>query len=120
MDLDSRTTRLAALMEERLRIRGRGFEAKLARAGRRLPRRLKRDGQRLVEAKAMAADPRLACRIDQRKLHRSARAIERYLGTIHVGEERTTRRIHWLAGNVLNILIVFGLALGVMAMRGLI
>ena len=120
MDLDGRTEKLAALMEERLGIRGRGFEAKLARAGRRLPKRLRREAARLVEARALAAHPRLSRRVDRPRLERAAAALERYLGGVDTKERQTTQAVNWLAGTAFNLLIVFGLALSVMVLRGLV
>lgn len=120
MDLDDRLETIAALMEERMGIRGDGFEAKLARAGRRLPRRLRREGALLAEARALAEHPRLARRVDLRRLRKAARALERHLERIDAGKRRTTARINWLAGNALNILIVLGLLVAVIAWRGLV
>lgn len=120
MDLDDRLDRIAALMEERLGIRGDGFEAKLARAGRLLPRRLRRAGALLAEARGLREHPRLARRVDPRRLRKAARAFERHLERVDAGRRRATARINWLAGNALNILIVLGLAVAVVAWRGLV
>lgn len=120
MDLDTRLDKIAALMEERLGIRGDGFEAKVARAGRLLPRRLRREGALIVEARALATHPKLARRVDDRRLRRAARAFERYLTRVDAGERRVTRWINWAAGNALNIVLVLALALAVIAWRGLV
>ena len=120
MDLDARLEKIAALMEERLGIGGDGFEAKFARAGRRLPRKLRREGAALVEAQALAAHPKLARRVDLRRLRKAARLFERYLERIDAKERRVTRWVNWLAGTALSILIVFALAVAVLAWRGLI
>ena len=99
MDLDRRMAELAALMEERLGTRGAGLEAKLSRVGRRLPRRLKREAALLVEAKELGANPKLVRRVDDRRLKKAARALERHLETVDASERRTTFWIRWLAGN---------------------
>lgn len=120
MELDERLDKIAALMEERLGIRGDGFEAKVARAGRLLPRKLRREAAVLVEARRMAAHPRLRCRVDDRRLRKAARVFERYLVRIDPAERRVTRLVNWLAGNALNILIVAALTVAVLAWRGLV
>ncbi|MCB1358738.1 MAG: hypothetical protein KDK53_20335 [Maritimibacter sp.] len=120
MDLDERLDKIAALMEERLGIRGDGFEAKFARAGRLLPRRLRREGAVLVEARALAEHPKLARQVDARRLRRAARVFERYLTRVDGADRRLTRWINWGAGIALSLLVVFGLAVAAMAWRGLI
>ena len=120
MDLDTRLDTLAALMEERLGIRGGGFEEKLARVGRRLPRRLRREGALLVEARAMAGHPKLGRRVDEQRLDKAARVLERHLEGIDGTKRRINLAINWLAGNALNLLIVFALTVAVLAWRGLI
>jgi len=120
MDLDARLDKIAALMEERLGVRGDGFEDKFARAGRLLPRKLRREGALLVEARTMAAHPKLGRRVDERRLRKAARVFERYLARVDGSERRVTRWVNWLAGNALNILIVFALVVAVLTWRGLI
>lgn len=120
MELDDRLDKIAALMEERLGIRGDGFEAKFARAGRRLPRRLRREGALLVEARRLAAHPKLARRVDARRLRKAVRVFERYLGRVDGRQRRVTRLINWLAGNAFNILLVAALTVAVLAWRGLV
>lgn len=120
MDLDARLDRIAALMEERLGIRGEGFEAKLARAGRSLPRKLRREGALLAEARAMAEHPKLGRRVDPRRLRKAARVFERYLTRVDGSERRVTRWVNWGAGNAFNIAIVLVVAVAVIAWRGLV
>ena len=120
MDLDARIDNLAILMEERLGIRGDGFEEKFARAGRRLPRRLRHEGAVLVEARKFAAHPKLGRRVDERRLRKAVRALERHLERIDGTQRRITLTINWLAGNAFNVLVVFALTLAVLAWRGLI
>ena len=119
MDLDARLDQLAVLMEERLGVRGDGFEEKLARAGRMLPRRLRREGALLVEARAMAGHPKLGRQVDTRRLNKAARALERHLERVDGTQRRITLVINWLAGNAFNLLLVAVLVVAVLAWRGL-
>ncbi len=120
MDLDADLDRLAALMEERLGIRGDGFEAKFARAGRLLPRKLRREGTLLIEARTMAAHPKLGRRLDERRLRDAVRALERHLERIDGTQRRITVAINWVAGNAFNLLIVLALTWAILAWRGLV
>ena len=120
MDMEADLDKLAALMEERLGVRGDGFEEKFARAGRLLPRKLRREGSLLIEARAMAAHPKLGRRLDQRRLRTAAQALERHLERIDGTQRRITLAINWVAGNAFNLLIVLALTLAVLAWRGLV
>lgn len=120
MNIEERLAQLATLMEERLGIGGAGFETKLARAGRKLPRRLKREGLALIQARDRARHPKLGRQIDQRRIEQAARAFERHLIGLDYAEQRMTFWIYWLAGNALNILIVMALAVAFVVWRGLV
>lgn len=120
MDLDARTRRLARLMEDRLDIRGDGFEAKLARAGRKLPKHLKRDGEALAEALRLAEHPRLGRQVDARRLRKAARRLERYLLRVDAQARRMGLVLDWLAGNAFNLIVVAALAAAVLIWRGLL
>lgn len=120
MDLDARLEKIAHLMEERLDLRGNGFEAKLAKAGRLLPRKLRREGALLVEAQSLAQHPKLGRRIDERRLKKALRVFERYLKRVDAETRRANAWIYWLAGNALSFFIIIVLVLVVLAWRGLV
>lgn len=56
--------RIAELMEERLRIRGKDLPAKLRRGGRLLPRRVRQAAQDLATAAEKGRNPKLLVQID--------------------------------------------------------
>jgi hypothetical protein len=56
--------RVADLMEERLRIRGRGLPEKLRRGGRALPRSVRASAEALALAAAQGQNPKLLIQID--------------------------------------------------------
>ena len=118
MDLQARADRLAQLMEERLDIRGQGLEAKLARAGRKLPRFVRVEIEHIVLAQRMAESPKLAAQIDWDRLEKGADLVERHLRAIDAFDRRKTLAINWLAGNALNLVIVLALLLAVLVWRG--
>ncbi len=120
MDLETRAAHLAQLMEERLSLRGRGFANKLARAGRRLPRRLRREGAVIAEALAVQAHPKLARRLDQARFQRAADQLERYLRGIDPAERRKGLFLNWLAGVAFSLLLVLVILIAVLRARGLI
>lgn len=59
--------RIAALMEERLRIGGSGLKAKLKKGGRLLPRRVRAAAHSLAETAELAQNPKLLAQLDPEK-----------------------------------------------------
>ena len=119
MELQHRADKMAALIEEKLGTRGQGLEAKLARAGRRLPGYLRRDLDYIVQAMRMQDNPRLSRQIDWGRIDKGIAAAEHHLRQLDPWERRLGVTVNWLAGNVLNLLIVAGLAAAVVAWQGL-
>lgn len=120
MDLGARTDRLAQLLEQRLDIRGTGFETKLRRAGRLLPRHLRSDGAKLVEAMKLSEHPRLGRQVDPKRLEKAADAIEHYLLNLDAWDRRRGIAVSVSASVLMNLLIVVALVAGVLVWRGLL
>lgn len=120
MDIRARTDRLAQLLEQRLDIRGSGFETKLRRAGRLLPRHLRRDGAILVEALKLSDHPRLGRQVDSKRLEKAADAIEHYLLNLDVWDRRRGIAVNVSASVLMNLLIVIALVAGILIWRGLV
>jgi hypothetical protein len=120
MDLHAKAEALAQLMEDRMGLRGDGFAAKLKRAGRRLPRRIRRDGAVIVEAMALQAHPKLSRQVDEARLDRALTHLDRYLRGIDPWERRKGALLNWLAGIAFSLLVVAALVIAVMRWRGLV
>lgn len=120
MDIHARTDRLAQLLEQRLDIRGSGFETKLRRAGRLLPRHLRRDGAKLVDALKLSDHPRLGRQLDPKRLEKAANAIEHYLLNLDAWDRRRGIAVSVSTSVLLNLLIVVALVTGVVIWRGLV
>lgn len=123
MGQTSRTERnaaLAKLLSARLDVPGDDLAQVTARAGRLLPRRLRRGAARLVAAEwreghrklRMLNDPVAERRIEARlRAHVKDRDPDRI---------RADRRLRWLAGIAFNLLIFAGLVIGVLYARGFV
>ncbi len=120
MDLCARAEYLAQLMGDRLDIGGDGFAAKLANAGRRLPRHVRREGAHIAEALVLAAHPKLSRQIDQRRIKRASRIVERYLLGIDPWARRRDIFLNWLAGLAFGLLVLVAIVLALMVQRGLL
>lgn len=118
MDLQARADHLAQMIEEKLGVGGKGLEAKLARAGRRLPRHVRREAALLAEALGQRDHPRLSRRIDLLRLERAFTVCERYLKTVDPWARRRGLALDWLAVNALNLLIIGVLVVSALLWRG--
>ncbi|MDP3338724.1 hypothetical protein [Frigidibacter sp.] len=99
--------RVAALMEERLRMRGAGLAEKLRRGGRALPRRIRAEAELLAAAAEKAQVPKLLVQMDHARVAAAYDACVRYLHPLG----RTAR----VRGYVLDLAAASGFALVVTA-----
>ena len=79
MDVTERAEALATYMATQLRVRGDGLAEVSAKAGRRLPKRFRKNVQTIVEAEAMMQHPRLERVVDDRAVERAERKIRAFL-----------------------------------------
>ncbi len=105
--VEDRAKRLADLIEERLGIRGRGLEAKLHRAGRALPRYVRREAAQIEQALRMKSHPKLARQVDTAGIEKAYRACERWLETVDPKERRKDLILSFLATNAFNLIVIF-------------
>jgi hypothetical protein len=100
--------RVAALMEQRLRIRGDTLSDKLRRGGRALPRKVRAEALLLAEAARNAANPRLLPQIDRERVMQAHDICLRHLQSV----DRAARRraaLSGIAGSIAFSLLAVGL-----------
>jgi hypothetical protein len=119
-DIAARCDDLCRLMEDKLSLRRGPFEARLRRAGRRLPARIRAQGQIVAEAAAMAAHPRLARRIDHAAVHRAYIEIRGYLQRVDRADLRRGALLGILGGLAFNLLLFAVLAIVFLHWRGIV
>lgn len=112
--------RIAALLEERLRIRGKGLAAKMKRAGRMLPRGVRQAGRRLAEAAAMAQNPKLLPQVDEGKVAADYDLCLRHLSGLSLWDRRKAAVTSTATSIIFILLAVALLTAGVLRWRGLI
>ncbi len=114
------TDRVAALLEERLGVRGRTLQDKVRKAGRRLPKKVRAAADYLADAQAMAQNPKLLVRLDEGEVADAYDICLRHLGGVNRGERRKTALVGAVASAAFGMLVVVLLAIGVAYWRGLI
>jgi hypothetical protein len=117
-DWTSRLSDLRTQLTEKLGVTGTDFGAQVRRAGRRLPRRARRDAETLIRAEEMARHPKLARLIDPREVSRAQRRMSHRLGVLDPARDRRDRRLNLLAALGLYVLVTFALVVTVLRWRG--
>ena len=117
-ELSVQSDRIATMMEERLGVRGSGLEGKLNRAGRRLPKCVRREAERLVQAERMLGHPKLMMQTDPVVISHAAKRCEKYLKSVDPAERRKDAILAFLAVNSLNMLLIAVAFIAYMAWSG--
>ena len=112
--------RVSALLEERLRLKGGDLSDKLRRAGRRLPRKVRDAGEALVAATQMAQVPKLLMQIDDGAVAIAYDICLRHLNTLNPAAARRGMLLNMLASIGFSLLVVVGLVILVLYLRGFV
>ena len=112
--------RVAALLEERLRIKGDTLEAKLGRAGRRLPRRVRDAGAALAQATLMIRNPKLLRQVDDQTVATAYDICVRHLISVNPAAARSGLILDIAARIAFALLVVTVLLVTVMYWRGMV
>ena len=117
-EIQALSERVFALLQSKLGARGSTLQKRLAYVRRKLPGRIRRAGDLLVEAQNMSQNPSLAMRLEQDRLSRATAEIERYLNEIDVAAERSRRRYNKMAAIAGQFILVTAIAVSVLVWRG--
>ena len=89
MDVKERAEALAKLMSAQLRVRGEGLREVTSRAGRRLPKHLRRAAELISDAVEKSENPKLQRLVDERAVRQAERKLRKFLER---QDPRTARR----------------------------
>ena len=110
--------RVAGLMEERLRIRGKTLADKLKRGGRFLPRKVRREAEYLAEVAHLAQHPKVQTMLDDARIAEAYDICVKHLRSVGA-KERLIARVLGVAGSIAFALLVLGgLFIAVLVWRG--
>jgi hypothetical protein len=112
--------RVAALMQERLGIRGKDLSEKLRRAGRSLPSAIRAEARFLDSAAKQAENPKLLVQIDDARVAEAYDACVRFLNEVGRAERRRALLLNMLTSVAFSLFAVGVLLLAVLYWRGLI
>lgn len=118
--LQNQVDEIRALLAAKLRARGQTLDAQLRKAGRQLPRRLRREAKVVVDAMTVAENPKLARMNDDLATRKAAQNLINFLKTIDPAD-RLKGRILGILGTISAVLIVtFIVVVYVLVKRGLL
>jgi hypothetical protein len=112
--------RVAALMEQRLRVRGQGLREKLRKGGRLLPRRVRAAAEVLQTGASMAQNPKLWAQVDQQAVAQAYDTCVRHLNGVDGGDRRVAALMGIAASVAFSVLVVAALLFTVLRWRGFI
>ena len=118
MTIQQMADRVAALMEERLGLRGRSLADKLRRSGRVLPSAIRSEIGVIEEAARQAQNPKLRLRIDEARVARAFDLSIRHLSHIDASARRRNTWIGVANSIAISLFAVLVLTLGVLHWRG--
>ena len=110
--------RVSALLEDRLKIRGRDLPELLKRGGSRLPRRVRQAATLLAEASNMALNPKLQVRVDEGRVAEAYDTCMRYLGPLGRADRRWALLSSIGASIGFGLLVVAAAFIGWLVWRG--
>ena len=120
LTIEHMVAELREAFTERLRIRGRSLEAQIRKAGRRLPKRVRRDATYLAQSVALEENPKLARMIDMPRAKQAHRNVLEHLETVDVGAERRMVALNIAASIAFALLFTGILVLFVLVQRGFV
>lgn len=120
VSLQQMSDRIAALLEERLGVRGNGLAAKLKKAGRRLPKKVQEAGATLAQAAEMAQNPRFLMRINEEAVAEAYDLCVRHLSAIDRWDRRKGAILGVTTSIFFSLLVVAALVVAVLVWRGLV
>lgn len=119
-DLHHKVAELQHLLTTRLRVRGRDLDTLVRRAGRLLPRAVRREAKYLAQADSLSRNPKLARMIDLERAGAAHRLVSEYLATVDPAARARVRLLNWLALIALYFLIVGAAVIAVLRWRGIV
>lgn len=109
---------VSLMLQQKLGVRGAGLEAKLARAGRRLPRRIRRRVAEIAEAEKREGNPKLARMTDPAALAQAFDEVEAHLNRIDVADRRRGAVLGMLGSVAISLLVVFAALVSYLVWHG--
>ena len=107
LDIERLRAKLLKLLREKLGVKAETLEKGFRRAGRRLPRRIRREARVLVQAESLAVHPKLSRQIDGVSVRQAFDAVLAHLKAIDAADARLGRILSLAGAVAFNVIAVF-------------
>ena len=105
-DLETKAREMQRGLQAKLGVQGRDVSHALARAGHRLPARVRREGKVFAQAAFMARNPKMARRLEGATVQSAYDRVMEHLAGIDVAERRKDRWLGLAASVAFNLICV--------------
>lgn len=119
-DIHIKVDEIRALLDQKLGVRARTFEAQVRKARRYIPRNLRRELIYFAQAQALADNPKLQRMIDRARLDSAHRNAVSFLERVDLSQRRRTTALSIAASIAFGLLVTAIVVLVVVVQRGLI
>ncbi len=120
MTLQQMVDEVRDALADKLRVRGRTLDAQVRKAGRLLPRAVRRDATFLAQAVGLADNPKLARMVDMAKARQARRRVLAYLQSVDMAAQRRDAALNLVASIAFALLATGVLLLFVLWARGFV
>ena len=103
-----------------MRVKGRDLRQQMRRAGRRLPRRQRRDLAYLIETEKIAQNPKLGRMVNDDKVAKAHANLVQYLNALNPREAMWNTVLHITASIALVLIVTFVIVVYVLVQRGFV
>ncbi len=118
--LQSQVNEIRSLMETRLRVRGKTLEAQVRKAGRLLPRGLRRDATYLAQAATVMKHPKLVRMVDETTAAHAHGRLLHFLMAVDPKDRAKGRILNWLGSIAFIAIVIFIAVIFVLVQRGIV
>ena len=116
--IDQLVERISSLLREKLGIRGGSLEARTRRAGRTLPRRVRRAAKELVTAERMSHEPKMLLRLDPQQVSAAYDTCVKYLEKIDEKALKNKALLGFAASLIVQVIVIAAVVFAVLRWRG--
>lgn len=118
--LNTQVAEVREMMASRLRVRGRTLEAQVRKAGRLLPKPVRRDATFLAQAATLMEHPKLSMMVDADKAAKAHARVTEFLAGIDPKDRAKGKLLNWLGTMAFACIALFVLAIWILVDRGVI
>lgn len=119
-DIQAKEERLLELAREKFGVRSKSLAKAMAKIGRRVPSRLHKQADVIVEAGKFGGHPRMMMQVDGGAVTKAYNEIAAHLEAIDVADRRKGALLNLAAALSFNVMVVVVLVILILRWRGLI